>query len=418
MIVSHNRLCLPLLLLALLVLSMEHLVAETIYVDRTKGDSITAAIRNATNGDTVLVGPGVYSEPTITITKQLVVIGIDFPVLDGHDKVGLIEVMANNVTISGLKLIRPGRSDMTDISALKVIGATGVVVKSNKIDQAYFGVYLQDCRNCLVYNNYITGKEASEMMTANGIHCWKCDSVRIFQNNISGHRDGIYFEFVTNSAILGNTSHDNVRYGLHFMFSDNDVYTSNIFERNGAGVAVMFTKGVHMFFNKFRFNWGGAAYGLLLKEISDSRVENNVFENNTAAIMMEGASRMIVSKNIFISNGWAAQVQASCMDNIFTENNFFGNSFDISTNGNMVLTNFSGNYWDRYDGYDLNKDGVGDVPFRPVGLYSVLIERIPSVLILYRSPFTSLLEKAEKAIPGLTPIDLVDSMPLMKSVKL
>src|ERR1041385_6566278 len=98
------------------------------------------------------------------------------------------------------------------------------------------------------------------------------------------------------------------------MFSNNDTYASNIFQQNGSGVAVMYTKGVHMLYNKFLLNWGDAAYGLLLKDISDSYITGNAFENNTEAIHMEGCSRTAVRNNLFLSNGWAAQIQASCMD--------------------------------------------------------------------------------------------------------
>ncbi len=114
---------------------------------------------------------------------------------------------------------------------------------------------------------------------------------------ISGHRDGIYFEFVKHS-IWRNISEKNLRYGLHFMFSNNNAYYSNIFKNNGAGVAVMFSKELKMVNNYFEENWGDAAYGLLLKEISDGYIANNSFYKNTAGIFMEGTSRAEMLKNI------------------------------------------------------------------------------------------------------------------------
>ncbi len=180
--------------------------------------------------------------------------------------------------------------------------------------------------------------------------------MRIIANTVSGHRDGIYFEFVTNSIIWRNTSDKNMRYGLHFMFSNNDAYITNIFKNNGAGVAVMFSHHVKMIKNYFEENWGDAAYGLLLKEISDSYIENNYFTKNTAGIHMEGASRIAMQKNIFENNGWAMKIQASCMDITLSNNNFISNTFDVGTNGSLVLNTFNNNYWDKYEGYDLNRD--------------------------------------------------------------
>ena len=170
--------------------------------------------------------------------------------------------------------------------------------------------------------------------------------------------------------------------------------------------------------NHFEENWGPSAYGILLKEITDSYIANNTFLKNTVAIYMEGSSRMEIQKNAFKNNGWAIKVQASCDDNNFHHNNFNGNSFDVATNGTMVLNKFYNNYWDKYEGYDINKDGTGDIPYHPVSMYSMIVEQNPHTLILMRSFMVSLLDKAEKAIPGLTPENLVDDKPLMKPNKL
>ena len=83
-----------------------------------------------------------------------------------------------------------------------------------------------------------------------------------------------------------------------------------------------------------------------------------------------------MEKNRFDANGWGMKVQASCMDNTITRNNFAGNSFDVGTNGTLVLNSFDHNYWDKYGVFDLNKDGTGDVPFHPVSLYSLIVEKI------------------------------------------
>ncbi len=198
-----------------------------------------------------------------------------------------------------------------------------------------------------------------------------------------------------------------------FMFSHNDHYHHNRFHHNGAGVAVMYSRQVKMTENEFGYNWGSSAYGLLLKDISDSHIWKNTFEHNSAAVYMEGASRIILEQNIFRENGWALRVQASCDANVIHQNNFFGNSFDVSTNGSLVLNSFDSNYWDRYEGYDLNHDGVGDVPFRPVSLYAVVVERMPYGLMLMRSFMVYLMDQAEKIIPSLTPEQLMDEKPAM-----
>jgi len=106
------------------------------------------------------------------------------------------------------------------------------------------------------------------------------------------------------------------------------------------------------------------------------------------------------------------------MDNTITHNNFLGNTFDISTNGSLVLNTFDQNYWDKYEGYDLDKNGLGDVPYHPLSLFAVLTENNPSAMILFRSFMITLLDKSEKILPSITPDNFVDHQPLMKSLPL
>src|SRR5690606_24067095 len=116
----------------------------------------------------------------------------------------------------------------------------------------------------------------------------------------------------------------------------------------------------------------------------------------------------------FTANGYAIKLQASCDDNVFSRNNFTRNTFDITTNGSLVLNEISNNYWDRYQGYDLNKDNIGDVPYRPVSMYAMVVERMPTAVLLWRSFLVFLLDRAESAIPVLTPEHLKDDSPQMK----
>ena len=180
----------------------------------------------------------------------------------------------------------------------------------------------------------------------------------------------------------------------------------------------MYSNHVHMIGNRFEHNWGTNAYGILLKEISDATIEKNNFIENTVGILMESTNRIEAQRNQFSNNGWALRIQASCDQSIIHHNNFQGNTFDVATNGTLMLNKFYNNYWDRYEGYDLNKDQVGDVPFHPVSMYSMVIEQNSNALLLLRSFIVSILDKAEKAIPSLTPENLVDEKPLMKPIAL
>ncbi|HNP19796.1 MAG TPA: nitrous oxide reductase family maturation protein NosD [Fulvivirga sp.] len=376
--------------------------------------SIKAAIEDSNNGDTILVKSGIYKEGNIIINKKLTLIGYEWPIVDGENDNEIFTITADSVRMEGFQIQNVGTSYRVDRAGINVVRSKGVVIINNRLINTFFGIYLQKSSHCLIKDNVILGEAIAEISSGNAIHLWYCKNMSIEHNIIKKHRDGIYLEFVDHSDIINNVTEDNVRYGLHFMFSDNDTYVGNTFRNNGAGVAVMFSKNILMKENHFDRNWGTSAYGLLLKEIYDSEIINNRFTTNTTAIYGESATRLKITNNTFEQNGWALRLLGSSMDNTISANNFFNNTFDVATNSSRNYNVYTGNYWSEYAGYDLDKDGIGDVPHRPVKLFSYIVTRSESSIILLRSPFVDLLNFAEKVTPVFTPATLVDDRPLMR----
>jgi len=197
------------------------------------------------------------------------------------------------------------------------------------------------------------------------------------------------------------------------MFSDDNEYHKNKFARNGAGAAVMFSKRVKMTGNTFQDNWGPSSYGLLLKELYDSELTGNTFYRNTIGINGENCTRMKYNENIFSENGWGIRIRGGCYQNDFWDNNFLNNTFDVAYDNNVNDNKFYDNYWSDYTGYDLNKDGIGDVPYRPVKLFSYISNRTPESIVLLRSLFIDIMNFSEKVAPAFTPENLVDETPRM-----
>jgi nitrous oxidase accessory protein len=376
--------------------------------------SIKEASALAEPGDTVMIRAGIYREGNIVLQKSIVLIGDGYPVLDGENQFETLTVHTKNAVIQGLKFRDIGIGSIEDKAAIKILESSNLRILNNKFENAFFGIYLANSSHIWIENNELKSEAEAEHQIGNGIHLWQCNHITINANKIRGHRDGIYFEFVTNSLITNNYSEGNMRYGLHFMFSNNDEYRDNTFINNGAGVAVMYTTGVKMINNHFLHNWGSSAYGLLLKDIRDSFVSGNEFEENSVGIFMEGSSRNEIKENTFVRNGYAFKLQASCDDNVIALNNFQQNTFDLVTNGSLVLNRIESNYWDRYEGYDLDRNQVGDVPYRPISMYGMIVERMPTSVLLWRSFLVFLLDRAEKAIPVITPENLKDNLPAMR----
>tara|TARA_Y100000310_G_scaffold344263_1_gene456075 strand:- start:13087 stop:14217 length:1131 start_codon:yes stop_codon:yes gene_type:complete len=372
------------------------------------------AIDQTSSGDTLIFKAGTYSSPGIEIRKPLTLIGEPGALLDGEAKNYILKILADSVTVQGFALINSGRSYTKDYAAIYIHRSIAFALINNTVKDSFFGFLIEKSSNGRVHGNKIIGTATREDQSGNGVHLWDCDSILISENEVSGMRDGIYLEFVDGSEIIENYSHHNVRYGLHFMFSNHDRYTRNTFERNGAGVAVMFSKWIHMEHNRFTDNWGTASYGLLLKEIYDAEVLNNTFLQNTLGVFVDGSSRVNYSGNTFRQNGWAIKVSGGCYTNVFKGNNFLGNSFDVSYNSKMNDNSFNGNFWGSYSGYDLDKDGTGDVPYRPVKLFSYVVNKTPETIVLLRSLFVDIINFSEKVSPAFTPDDLVDLSPSMR----
>lgn len=382
-----------------------------------KVKSIKDAIKLAKDGDTILVKKGIYKESKLFIDKSIHLIGEDYPVIDAENKTdSVIAIKADNFSLSGFKIKNIGMSYIKEIAGVFVSYSKNFTIKDNIFDNVFYGIILQRVKYGLIKDNIITGNAKNESSSGNGVHVWKSKNMRIENNIVSGMRDGIYLEFVNNSFVSNNTSKNNIRYGLHFMFSHYNEYHHNEFRENGAGVAVMFSKHIKMYFNTFHYNWGTASYGLLLKEINDAEITDNIFEQNTIAINIDGCNRINYKNNHFIRNGWALKFTGGCYANIFEYNNFQSNAFDLSYNSRLNDNKFEANYWSEYSGYDLNKDGIGDVAHRPVKLFSYVVNKTPETLVLLRSLFVDIINFSEKVSPIFTPDNLLDQKPLMKAI--
>lgn len=385
--------------------------------DRTF-EQLSEAVAEAADGDTIHVNGGHHTDTPILIEREISLIGTNNAVIDAQHQGEVIQVEANNVLIEGFTVKGAESSHVRDNAAIRFNRVTGGIVRNNVLDDNFFGIYLARAHDTQVLDNEITAYGDREATSANGIHVWYTDRAFIRNNTIKGHRDGIYFEYADEAEVINNRAEGNIRYGLHFMFSDDSVYNGNIFQRNGAGTAVMYSENIDMHYNQFLDNWGSSSFGMLLKDMRDSQITNNMFIRNTTAVRIDGSSRMEVEHNIFRENGWAIRILANSPDNHFTKNDFIDNAFDVATNSRRAYSTFDANYWSHYSGYDLDGDGYGDVPYRPVRLFSLIVEQNSTALILLRSIFVELLDIAERVAPVLTPETLIDENPLMREANL
>ena len=380
-------------------------------------NTIAQAVAKAKKGDTIIVQKGTYPENNILLDKPLTLIGKDRPIINGQFKGSILKIQADSITIKGFRLANVPFKATEEQAAILLDKSKKFLIEDNIMDQVCFGVLLRKGRDGIIKNNKISSNATQQYNSGNAIHLWSCKNIKIIGNEAANCRDGIYIQFSSKSYIEGNYCYKNLRYGLHFMFSDDNEYYRNRFSENGAGAAVMFSKRVKMVENTFQDNWGPSSYGLLLKELYDSELVDNTFYRNTIGINGENCTRMKYNENNFTENGWGIRIRGGCYQNDFWDNNFFNNTFDVAYDNNVNDNKFRSNYWSDYTGYDLNKDGVGDVPYRPVKLFSYISNRTPESIVLLRSLFIDIMNFSEKVAPVFTPENLIDETPRMEPVK-
>ncbi|MBM9502080.1 nitrous oxide reductase family maturation protein NosD [Leptospira sp. 201903071] len=376
-------------------------------------NSIQKAIDSASPGDKIRIETGLYEESSIIVNKPVAIEGSSDAVIDGKKNKHVIDVQSNQVTIKNLKIRGSEISDTKEFAGVHAEKVQGCLFENLVFEDNTYALYLAEVDGCSLLNNRSNGNAENEVSGGNGIHLWSSKNVRIEGNKLERHRDGIYLEFSSNLKIEKNISKNNIRYGMHFMFSSDNDFRKNRFEQNSAGVAVMYSKNILIEDNVFANNWGESSYGLLLKEISDSILVKNTFQNNTIAIFADGSNRNYFTYNEIINNGWGIRVLGNSDRNIFAKNDFKENVFDISTNTKKTTNTFQENYWDGYKGYDLNRDRYGDVSHKPIHFFGYWVAVYPFLMVLYQSPVVIFLQGIENAFPIVTPIDFEDPRPSM-----
>ena len=406
----HNLQLRPLLPTLLLGLALGAQAATLKVGGNEAFATISQAIKSAAPGDVIIITEGTYTE-RLFIGKPLTLRGLGTAIIDGQMKGTVVDVRSDDVVIEGLHIINSDRSSLRDYCGIKVEDARRVTIRNNRLRSNQFSIQLMNCTDCEVAGNDVESDISEMQVMGNAIHCWKCERIHIHHNTVGHNRDGIYLEFVYESDIHHNRVAYCERYGLHFMFSHFNRYFDNHFIGSRAGVAVMYTHDVEMRGNIFEQCRGASSYGLLLKEIQRGHIHHNHFRHNTVGILMDGGVELSITHNELRQNGWGMRVVASSTNDTISRNNFIGNTFDVATNGSFNSNVFDGNYWDKNTAYDLDHDGVADVPYHMLSLFSALAERNHAVLLFFRSFLMTLMEQSERLLPTITPDNYVDNAP-------
>jgi nitrous oxidase accessory protein len=340
--------------------------------------------------------------------------------VDGGDHGTVIEVGASGTRIEGL-LVRASGSRVIDVdSGIHVIRATGVELRGLRLEDVLYGVYAERADGLEVAHCTLAGRvrPLDESGEGNGLHLWYCSDVTVHDNDVSHFVDGVYLSFVTRMDADRNQLHENGRYGLHTMYCQQNRFVENEVTRNVAGCALMFTNHVEIARNRIEHNRGPRTYGLLLRDCSDGRFEGNRLVDNTVAIFMDGSNRNRVEGNLVQDNGWGILLFSSSAGNVFTGNDFINDDYPVALDMRRTDNRFDdgqhGNYWSEAAAFDLDGDGVSDVPFAPVSAFAFVSKQYPDLAVLAKSPAVASLAVAERVFPAMRPSEAVDRFPRVR----
>jgi nitrous oxidase accessory protein len=386
---------------------------RTIEVYDTGG--LYSALAGSSPGDTLYLKSGVY-QGLFEISTPATLIGDTGSVIDGRGDGDVITISADSVVLEGIMVRNSGTRLLKDMSGLKVTG-NYVTISGCRIEDCLHGVYVKGGNSVNISNNVIVGRfNIQEADRGNGIHLWSTADNIIEGNDISFARDGIYFSFANRTTVKNNHIH-NLRYALHYMYSDDNYFENNIFDHNVAGSALMYSKNIEFSRNVFAHCRGFRAYGILLQSVNYCRATDNLILDNTRGIFFDDANYCSFLENDIVQNDLALQIKASCEENSFVGNNFISNLAHCMLDASIVDRTYwskdgKGNFWSDYDGYDLDGNGVGDIPHELQDVFEYIESNHPAIRFYLYSPASQLLTAAEKRIPILRKSQIQDPYPL------
>ena len=380
--------------------------------------TISQALRLATNGDVVEVDGGAYNEDVV-LNRSVKLVGIGYPVIRGRGDGSVITVAADGCAVRGFAIEHTGSSLENEDSGI-LLKSRDNRIENNHLDDVLFGIYLFQSDGNYIAGNSVRGRLASDFGDrGNGIHIWNSNYNTLERNSVADSRDGIYVQNSNHNAIRNSQVH-NLRYGLHFMYSDDNDFEGNEFYNNIAGAAIMYSRRIRFRRNMFLHNRGFASYGILFQADEDCVAEENVVADNAVGIFMEALIRSTLKGNLIAGNDVALRTFTSATDDHFERNNVIENLSPMELVGghtdNLWNGSTGGNYWSDYDGFDLNGDGIGDVPYQIQNVFEHLEAQLPLLRLYLFSPAAQSLALAERAFPVFQTRQETDSRPLMKPV--
>jgi len=284
----------------------------------TDFSKIQDAIYASSDGDTILVYSGIYSE-SLNVNKKLILRGIDNgggkPVVKGDWSGRSIDIIANGVVLEEFSVKNEGLLDWMIIDWMIMDGiriySNDNTIQNNDILNTFHGISLYNSSN-----NTLIGNSASSN-AYNGFDLFNSSNNTLsFNTLMKNQHNGMNFINSDNNKLIGNTASNNEYHGFRLSNSSNNTLSFNTLMKN-------------------------KHHGIIFFYSDSNNLIGNTVSNNINGINLNNSNNNIIYHNNFINN----RVRDNSM-------NHYDSGYPSG-----------GNYYSDYSGADANNDSIGDAPY-------------------------------------------------------
>ena len=378
--------------------------------------ALADALTRAGQGDTIKLAPGIHRGP-VMIDRSVTLVGEAGSVIDGGGQGRVITVAAPNVTVRGLTITHSGARLSTEDSGIFVTAqGDGAVIEDNTLEENLIGVYLKGPENVRVSGNRITGRQDLRMNErGNGVQLWNTPGSVIEDNDIRFGRDGIFVTTSRRNTFRNNSMRD-LRFAIHYMYTNDSELSGNVSRGNHIGYALMFSNKLEV---RGNLSHGDRDRGLLLNYANNSNFIGNVVRGGPEkCVFIYNANMNNITGNHFEGCNIGIHFTAGSERNRIADNAFIGSRTQVKYVGTRHVewsADGRGNYWSDNTAFDLDGNGIADRPYQPNDLVDQIVWRHPLAKMLLNSPALQVLRWSQSEFPALHPGGVTDSAPLMSA---
>ena len=383
---------------------------------------LQATIDAAPPYSTLKLQEGIY-KGNIYINKPLTIEGIgDNVVIKGDGKGSVVVIKSSFVVLKHLHITHSGMNMQKIDAAVSMQQVQNCEISYCRISDVLYGVDMDRVDSSVIEHNYITTKNNTLPLRGNALKLYYAHHNIVKANTIENVRDVTldysHYNLFEKNIFIGN------RFATHLSLSNNNTFRDNHYKYNSVAMMFMGAKNTKVIGNEILSSNGAAGIGVMIGGVANFVFKNNRVSFNAKALYIQGQEKAKGMKRYIIGNeisynGEALHFHASIKDNTITNNKIFSNINDVVKDAgkNFESSNLvEYNYWDRYEGFDINGDGIGERPFKVYQYADQLWHYNHKVKFFYASPVMSLLNFLSHLAPFIEPnLIMEDQKPIFRS---